>query len=52
MLVGKPDRLAIIGCGAIVEHATLPALRRIGWPPVVLIDTSLRRLEGGALSVA
>ena len=41
----KPPRLAIIGCGAIVASATLPALRRLRWLPVVLIDTSLRRLD-------
>ena len=45
MRVNRPLRLAIIGCGAIVENATLPALRRIGWLPRVLIDTSPRRLE-------
>ena len=45
MLVDKPRLIAIIGCGAIVESATLPALRRIGWLPGVLVDTSPRRLE-------
>jgi len=45
MLGDKPPRLAIVGCGAIVENQTVPALRRIGWLPVVLIDTSPRRLE-------
>ena len=41
----KAPRLAIIGCGAIVENATVPALGRIGWLPGVLIDTSPPRLE-------
>ncbi len=38
----KP-RLAIIGCGAVVEHHLLPALRRAGWCPSVLVDTSAER---------
>jgi predicted dehydrogenase/nucleoside-diphosphate-sugar epimerase len=38
-------RLAIIGCGALVEHHLLPALRRLGWLPSVLIDTSPKRIK-------
>ena len=38
----KP-RLAIIGCGAVVEHHLFPALRRAGWLPSVLVDTSADR---------
>lgn len=38
-------RLAIIGCGANVEFAWGLALRRIGWLPSVLIDSSSRRLD-------
>ncbi|NNM74082.1 NAD-dependent epimerase/dehydratase family protein [Enterovirga aerilata] len=43
----SPDapRLAIIGCGAVVEHHLLPALRRAGWIPSVLVDTSQARCE-------
>lgn len=33
-------RLAIIGCGAVVDYHLLPALKRQGWLPLVLIDTS------------
>ena len=33
----KP-RLAIIGCGAVVEQYHIPALQRLGWKPVLLID--------------
>jgi predicted dehydrogenase/nucleoside-diphosphate-sugar epimerase len=33
-------RLAIIGCGAVVDYHLLPALKRQGWLPSVLIDTS------------
>lgn len=42
MAVAKP-RLAIIGCGAVVETHLLPALRRAGWNPSVLIDPSEER---------
>ncbi len=38
-------RLAVIGCGAIVDHHLVPALKRIGWLPSVLIDPSPRRIE-------
>jgi nucleoside-diphosphate-sugar epimerase/predicted dehydrogenase len=40
-----PARLAIIGCGAVVQHHMLPALRRIGWRPSVLADPSDRNIE-------
>ena len=33
----KP-RLAIIGCGAVVEQYHIPALQRLVWKPVLLID--------------
>ena len=38
-------RLAIIGCGAVVDHHLVPALKRVGWVPSVLIDTSPQRIE-------
>jgi len=38
-------RLAIIGCGAVVQHHLAPALRRIGWLPQVLVDPSRKNLE-------
>ena len=41
---GSPQRLAIIGCGAVVDHHILPALRRLGWLPTVLVDRSPERL--------
>ena len=41
----RPARLAIIGCGYIVEMSSGLALRRIGWVPSVLVDTSPKRLE-------
>jgi nucleoside-diphosphate-sugar epimerase/predicted dehydrogenase len=41
-------RLAIIGCGAVVQHHLLPALRRIGWRPDVLVDPSERNLAATA----
>lgn len=44
----KPTRLAIIGCGAVVQHHLLPALRRIGWRPDVLVDPSERNLAATA----
>jgi predicted dehydrogenase/nucleoside-diphosphate-sugar epimerase len=37
-------RLAIIGCGAVAQQHLLPALRRIGWRPDVLVDPSSRNL--------
>ncbi len=37
-------RLAIIGCGAVVDQQLLPALKRQGWLPSVLIDTSARSI--------
>jgi nucleoside-diphosphate-sugar epimerase/predicted dehydrogenase len=44
MAVKDAPRLAVIGCGAAVEFSLLPALRRIGWRPSVLIDRSPARL--------
>lgn len=37
-------RLAIIGCGAVVDHHILPSLRRLGWLPSVLVDRSPERM--------
>jgi len=39
-------RLAILGCGAITETCHLPALRRMGLEPAVLIDANLERARG------
>jgi predicted dehydrogenase/nucleoside-diphosphate-sugar epimerase len=44
MSTSGTERLAIIGCGAVVDHHLLPSLRRIGWLPNVLIDRSPERL--------
>lgn len=44
----RPARLAIIGCGAVVQHHLLPALRRINWHPEVLVDPSERNLAATA----
>ncbi len=41
-------RLAIIGCGAVVQHHLVPALRRIGWLPQILADPSGKNLEATA----
>ncbi|MDR3414528.1 MAG: NAD-dependent epimerase/dehydratase family protein [Formivibrio sp.] len=41
----KPPRLAIVGCGSVVECASILGLRRIGWLPSVLVDTSSRRID-------
>lgn len=38
-------RLAIIGCGFLARTQFLPALRRIGWLPDVLIDPASQRTE-------
>ena len=38
-------RLAIIGCGFLARTRLLPALRRIGWLPDVLIDPASQRAE-------
>jgi predicted dehydrogenase/nucleoside-diphosphate-sugar epimerase len=38
-------RLAIIGCGAVVDYHQIPSLRRIGWLPKVLVDVSDARLD-------
>jgi len=39
-------RIAIIGCGAVTENAHLPALRRLGHTPVLLVDADLERARG------
>jgi predicted dehydrogenase len=38
----KP-RLAIIGCGAVVERYHGPALKQIGWRPTLLVDPDINR---------
>jgi predicted dehydrogenase/nucleoside-diphosphate-sugar epimerase len=43
--IKQSRRLAIIGCGSLVEYGALPALRRIGWLPSVLVDTSSQRVD-------
>ncbi len=45
------DRLALIGCGAVVEHNHLPALGRIGWRPTLLVDPHLERARALAATV-
>jgi predicted dehydrogenase/nucleoside-diphosphate-sugar epimerase len=40
----KP-RLAIIGCGAVVEQYHIPALRRLGWKPVLLVDPDVEGIR-------
>jgi predicted dehydrogenase/nucleoside-diphosphate-sugar epimerase len=45
MPVKPSPRLAIIGCGSIVEFGLVPALRRIRWLPSVLVDTSPKRID-------
>jgi len=45
MKVENSPRLAVIGCGAVVDYHLLPALRRIGWLPTVLVDTVPARLD-------
>jgi hypothetical protein len=36
MSANSLPRLAIIGCGAVVDYHLLPALKRQGWLPSVL----------------
>src|SRR5579871_6450488 len=38
-------RLAVVGAEAVVELAVLPALRRIGWRPSVVIDSTFGQIE-------
>jgi predicted dehydrogenase len=45
------DRLALIGCGAAAEKIHLPALRRIKWAPVLLIDPYLDRARSLAAEI-
>jgi nucleoside-diphosphate-sugar epimerase/predicted dehydrogenase len=44
MAAVESPRLAIIGCGSVVELYTVLSLRRIGWLPSALVDSSPRRL--------
>lgn len=43
MTLPAGERLAIIGCGAVVDHHLAPSLRRLGWTPSVLVDRSPER---------
>lgn len=36
-------RLAIVGCGAVVEQRHIPVLEQLGWAPAALIDPSAER---------
>lgn len=36
-------RIAIVGCGAVVEQRYVPILNQLGWIPTALIDTSVDR---------
>jgi predicted dehydrogenase len=38
-------RLGIFGCGAITEHWHLPALKKLGLTPALLVDRDLKRAE-------
>lgn len=40
----KP-RLAIIGCGAVVQQRHLPALTRLGWSPALLVDPDVEAAQ-------
>ncbi len=44
-------RLAIIGCGFLARTRLLPALRRIGWLPEVLVDPASQRAEALAREI-
>lgn len=41
----KYPRVAIIGCGAVVEQLHLPAFKKIGLRPSLFIDIDLKRAE-------
>lgn len=47
--VSQPDapapRIALIGCGAIAAQGHLPALKRLGLRPTLLVDTDQGRLD-------
>ena len=45
MTDSKQLRLGIIGCGAISEQGHLPALKRLGYKPALLVDLDLPRVE-------
>jgi len=38
-------RLAIIGCGAVVEQFHVPALKKIGWKPQLCIDPNIAQAK-------
>ena len=39
----SPLRIAIVGCGAVVEQRYVPVLKQLGWMPTALVDTSAER---------
>ncbi len=41
----KFPRLAIIGCGAVVEQFHMPALKKIGWYPKFCIDPNIKQAK-------
>ncbi|UEM07349.1 NAD-dependent epimerase/dehydratase family protein (plasmid) [Skermanella rosea] len=45
MVDAPTQRLAIIGCGALVAHHLVPSLKRIGWLPTLLADQSRERVD-------
>jgi predicted dehydrogenase len=45
MTENRRHRLGIFGCGAITEHWHLPALKKLGIKPVLLVDRDLKRAQ-------
>src|SRR5690606_5453468 len=45
MTDNQRHRLGIFGCGAITEHWHLPALKKLGIKPVLLVDRDLKRAQ-------
>lgn len=41
--MSSPLRIAMVGCGAVVEQRYVPVLKQLGWAPAVLVDTSAER---------
>jgi predicted dehydrogenase len=57
MTENQRHRIGILGCGAISEHWHLPALKKLGIKPALLVDRDLKRAqrlakEFGAAAVA
>lgn len=44
-------RIAIVGCGAVVEQRYVPVLKQLGWAPTALVDTSPERRRSVAASL-